>query len=282
MQKGIDISVWQGPNIDFNAVKNAGYDFVIIRAGYGKYEHQKDPYFEQNYKNAKSAGLGVGAYWYSYATNVSDAKEEARVFCDILRGKEFEYPAWLDIEDPSQQRLSNRTINQICKTFCSYLEERKFYTGVYSFLSFLNRLDENTLKAHDIWVAQWGVEKTSWNGNYGMWQYSDKGKVSGIAYSTDLNYSYKNYPAIMKSNGLNGFVKQEVKPTPTQQTQKPVEKLKEEPKTQTITYTVKYGDTLIAIAKKFGTTVIDIAKENKIANVNLIYAGQKLKITIKN
>ena len=56
MQKGIDISVWQGPNIDFNAVKNAGYDFVIIRAGYGKYEHQKDPYFEQNYKNAKSAG----------------------------------------------------------------------------------------------------------------------------------------------------------------------------------------------------------------------------------
>ena len=278
MQKGIDISLWQGPNIDFNAVKNSGYDFVIINAGYGKYAYQKDPYFENNYTRAKAAGLKVGAYWYSYATNVGDAKEEARVFCDILKGKEFEYPVWLDIEDPSQERLSSRTINQICRAFCGYLEERKHYTGIYSYLSFLNKLDETTLKAHDIWVAQWGVEKTSWKGSYGIWQFTDRGVVGGINGNVDLNYAYKDYPIIMKANGLNGFVKQEVKPVE----QKPVEKPKvEQPKTQTITYTVKYGDTLIAIAKRYGTTVIDIAKENKIANVNLIYAGQKLKITTK-
>lgn len=64
--KGIDVSTWQG-NIDFSKVKAAGIDFVIIRAGYGREISQKDKYFEQNYKNAKAAGLNVGAYWYSYA-----------------------------------------------------------------------------------------------------------------------------------------------------------------------------------------------------------------------
>lgn len=70
--KGIDVSQYQG-NIDFAKVKAAGVMFAIIRAGFGKYTSQKDPYFEQNYKNAKAAGLDVGVYWYSYATSTADA-----------------------------------------------------------------------------------------------------------------------------------------------------------------------------------------------------------------
>ena len=97
--KGIDVSHWQGTNVDFNKVKKAGYDFVMINAGYGKYIGQKDECFETNYKKAKSAGLKVGAYWYSYALTSADAELEAKVFLEAIKGKTFEMPIAFDIED---------------------------------------------------------------------------------------------------------------------------------------------------------------------------------------
>ena len=282
MVKGIDVSVWQGYNVDFNKIKSAGYDFVILRAGYGRYFNQKDPTFEGNYKKAKEACLEVGAYWYSYATNSSQAQEEAKIFLDAVKGKTFEYPLWLDIEDSSQASLNNKTINAICRSFCDTLEKAGYYTGIYSYASFLSRLDDSNRKAYDIWVAHFGVEKPGYSGDYGMWQFSERGSVNGISGNVDLDYSYKDYPKIMKSNGLNGFTKV---PTPveTKPATSTQEKPKEESKPVTITYnyTIKYGDTLIGIAKKYGVTVPDIAKENNIRNVNLIYAGQKIKITKK-
>lgn len=99
--KGIDVSQHQG-KIDFSAVKKSGIDFVIIRAGYGKYSKQKDPYFEQNYKNAKAAGLSVGAYWYSYAASAEDAKNEAKTCLEAIKNKKFEYPIYFDLEESSQ------------------------------------------------------------------------------------------------------------------------------------------------------------------------------------
>ena len=75
--KGIDVSVFQGFNIDYNKVKQAGYSFVMPRCGYGNmvaYPYQKDPTFETNYKNAKAAGLSVGTYFYSYALDADSAK----------------------------------------------------------------------------------------------------------------------------------------------------------------------------------------------------------------
>lgn len=78
--KGIDVAKYQG-NIDFNKVKAAGYTFVIIQAGYGKYSTQVDPYFEDNYRRAKAAGLNVGAYWFGYATTVADAKKRLTPVC---------------------------------------------------------------------------------------------------------------------------------------------------------------------------------------------------------
>jgi GH25 family lysozyme M1 (1,4-beta-N-acetylmuramidase) len=73
--KGIDISTYQR-NVDFKKLKAAGVNFVILRAGYGNalaYPNQYDDMFESHYKNAKAAGLNVGAYWYLYATTVSGA-----------------------------------------------------------------------------------------------------------------------------------------------------------------------------------------------------------------
>lgn len=99
--KGIDVSQYQ-QNIDFKKVKASGVDFVIIRAGYGKYANQKDPYFERHYKAAKAAGLKVGAYWYSYAASVEDAKAEAQTCINAIKGKTFEYPIYFDLEERSQ------------------------------------------------------------------------------------------------------------------------------------------------------------------------------------
>ena len=89
--RGIDVSVHNG-NIDWNRVKNDGIGFAILRAGYGKQVSQKDKKFEENYNGAKAAGIPVGAYWYSYARNVDEARQEAEACITILRGKKFEYP----------------------------------------------------------------------------------------------------------------------------------------------------------------------------------------------
>lgn len=58
-------------------------------------------------------------------------------------------------------------------------------------------------------------------------------------------------------------------PTPV----KPVEPEKTE-----VVYTVRAGDTLSAIARKYNTTYQKIAKDNNIPNPNIIYIGQKLVI----
>ena len=101
MIKGIDVSSWQG-NIDFAKVKASGIDFVIIRAGYGRETRQNDNCFEVNYRNAKAAGLDVGAYWYSYADSAEDAVKEAKACMEVIKGKKFEYPIFFDLEEQSQ------------------------------------------------------------------------------------------------------------------------------------------------------------------------------------
>lgn len=281
MTNGIDVSKWQGA-VDFNSVKKAGYDFVIINAGYGRYISQRDPYFERNYHNAKAAGLNVGAYWYSYAASASEAEAEAEIFSQVIAGKQFEYPVVFDIEDQSQARLSNKVINDMCNAFASYLEKKGYYVCLYSYAGFLeNRLYANTKKKYDIWVANFtNAEEPAFSGSYGMWQWSDTGRVSGISGNVDLNRSYKDYPAIMKANGLNGFEK-----TETKTEEKKAEPKKEEPKKETpkpttnwIYHNVVRGDTLWAISKRYGVSIVEIARLNNIGNVNLIYPGQKLKI----
>ena len=92
---GLDLSKHNG-TIDFDEIKKNN-SFVILRAGYGT--STKDPKFEEYYKQAKAAGLKVGAYWYSYALNVNDAKTEAKKCLEVIKGKQFEYPIYIDMED---------------------------------------------------------------------------------------------------------------------------------------------------------------------------------------
>lgn len=212
--KGIDISHWQG-NVDLNKAKASGVKFVILNAGYGRFDSQKDAQFENNYKKAVSAGLGVGAYWYSYALNEAQALEEAKCFCRAIKGKKFNYPVAFDIEDKTQASLSADTIGKIVRSFCSYMEQQGYYVSLYSYVSFLeNKIPSSLRSKYDVWVANFDVQKPSYNGAYGMWQYTSSGSIPGIAGKCDCNYAYKDYPTLIKSLGKNGYTKP-VTPTKT-------------------------------------------------------------------
>lgn len=207
--KGIDVSKHNGI-IDFGKVKKAGYDFVIIRAGYGF--STKDLKFEENYAKAKAAGLGVGAYWFTYASTPEEARQEAEGFIKAIHGKIFEYPLYYDLEDdPNSKSYPLKTGKNNCTdmvvNFCSTLEKAGYFAGLYTSKSVLETHIEPTVRSrYALWVAQWS-SKCTYNGVFGMWQYSDKGKVDGISGNTDLDYCYIDYPTAIKAKGLNGFPK---------------------------------------------------------------------------
>lgn len=204
MSKGIDVSKHQG-KIDWHRVKNSGVDFAILRAGYGKYDNQKDERFEENYSNAKNAGIKLGAYHYSYAKSVDDAKKEAEIFLKWISGKQFEYPVVFDVEEKSQSDKGKQFVSDVIRAFCETVEKAGYYVCVYSNKYWLdNYVDDDCKRKYDTWLAQWS-DKATYGGNYGIWQYSSQGEIDGISGRVDLDESYKDYSLIIKSNGLNGF-----------------------------------------------------------------------------
>lgn len=208
--QGIDVSKWQG-NIDWKSVAASEIKFAIIRAGYGNDISQKDPYFEKNYAGAREAGIPVGAYWYSYATTVEGAKQEAKTCLEVIKGKKFEYPIWFDQEyEPGIKALTNSARTKIVKAFCEVLENAGYYTGLYCSRDWLtNYLNYKELSHLDIWVAAYGSSAGNVPLPYGMWQCSSTNifRVPGFGNSLDCDYAYKDYPTIMKNAGLNGYKK---------------------------------------------------------------------------
>lgn len=217
--KGIDVSVHQG-KIDWQMVKETGTQFAMIRAGYGKNADQKDKYFDANVQGAQAAGLHVGVYHYSYALSVADAKAEAATFLKWIAPYKLDYPVAFDIEDKSQQGLGKQTLTAICKAFCDAVEAAGYYVCIYTNPAWLKTyLDAPALAQYDLWLAHWTDNPTKAY-SYGMWQYTSDGDVEGINGRVDLNLAYKDYPAIIKANGLNGYGKGAAKPAPAPE-QKP-------------------------------------------------------------
>ena len=202
--KGIDVSYAQGV-IDWEKVKASGLvDFAILRAGYGKETSQIDDQFSRNYTACKQLGIPVGAYWYSYATTVAEAEQEANVCLQIIQGKQFEYPVAFDIEEarclPQVDALST--------AFCTALENAGYYTAIYTFKSALESNFSAAVKnRYDIFLSHIGVQQTDYAGSYGLWQYSWTGCIPGISGDVDLDYAYKDYPTMIQDAGLNGFTK---------------------------------------------------------------------------
>lgn len=208
--KGVDISKHQ-PSLTIEAVKNAGFDFAILRGGYTGYgkarSKNKDNKFEAFYAQAKKIGFPVGCYYYSCATNTMEGRAEAEFLLNnCLQGKQFEYPIYIDIEDPTWQSNNKAGVTDAIIGFCECLEDHRYFAGVYSSTWwFNNKLDSARLEPYSKWVAAWRKSKPpfAWNG-FHLWQYSDNGRVGNIR--VDCNEAYLDFPAVMKKAGLNGYV----------------------------------------------------------------------------
>ena len=280
MKKGIDISKYQA-GIDLNNIKNNGYDFVIIRAGYtgwGDGESKSaDPSFEEFYSKAKAAGLGVGAYYFTIATSYNEGVDEANwLYNNCLKGKQFDYPIYIDVEDDTGKKYYLRNAGkdattQGIKGFCETLEKLGYYVGIYAsdISGFKEMMNIDELKDYDKWVARYG-KKPEYVTEYGMWQTTSSGKVNGYSGNLDLNEAYKDYPSIIKSNGLNGYSKDSSSSNSHQ--------INTDTTSYGTVYTVVEGDTLSGIASRYGTTYQKLAEYNGIADPNKIYPGQQVKI----
>lgn len=203
---GIDISKWQG-DIDWEAVSNnPDIDFVMIRATYG--QDDVDKKLNENVAGCEEYGIPYGFYHYIYAENTDEAEIEADNFLNAISGYSPTYPVVLDIEESFYQKMDKDDVTDIVCTFMEKLEDRGYYAMIYSFAKFIeDELDYERIKVYDIWVACWGDRdrlNENFSYSYGMWQYSEKGTVEGIEEYVDLDYSYKNYPFIIRKFGLNG------------------------------------------------------------------------------
>ena len=209
MYRGIDVSKHNG-TVNFELVKRFGFDFVILRAGFGKSITQKDSRFEENYAKAKKAGLDVGAYWFSYALEPQTAELEARECIKALSGKRFEYPIYYDLEaDVNSNYYPFKTGKENCsemvKAFCNTLEKAGYWAGLYISRSPLQtHITEAVAKRYALWIAEYNTV-CRYKGSYGMWQYSDSGIIAGHTCRFDFDYCYKDYPAMIKAKKLNGY-----------------------------------------------------------------------------
>lgn len=266
MNNGIDISEWQ-KTLDVKLIKK---DFVIIRAGFTGYKtgvKKVDSCFEKFYKELKQIKMPVGCYYYSCANTREKGIAEGKfLYENCLKGKQFEYPIYIDVEDNHTQTNNKDGVTDAIIGFCDYLEKLGYYVGIYAsdISGFQNKMWINKLKRFDKWVARYG-SRPVYVTQYGMWQNSASGTIKGYSGNIDTDQAFKNYPKIIKENKLNGYG---VISDPIQT--QPSEKY----------YIVQKGDTLSSIAKKFNTTWQKIYQDNKdiIKNPNLIYPNQKLII----
>ena len=304
---GIDVSKHNG-NIDWGKVKAAGIEFAILRIGYGMYDNQKDIQFENNYRGATNNGIPVGVYLYSYARSVAEAEKEADCVIKWLANRKLQLPVYFDIEDKSQQNLGKTTLDNMCKAFCNKIEKAGYWAGIYA-----NKYWSTSIisgpelgKRYTYWVAQYAGSCT-YSGPYAIWQYSSDGKVNGISGRVDMNKMVQNIiqggsskptpaPTPISSKKSNEEIANEViagkwgngndRKTRLQNAgydyntiQKIVnQKLNVKPQPTAVYYTVKKGDTLSAIAKRYGTTYQKIAQLSGIANPNKIYPGQRIRV----
>ena len=201
LEKGIDVSKWNG-NVDWDKVKADGIDYVIIRAGYGN--SNVDPYFKSHIEGASKAGLKIGIYWFSYATSVEKAKEEAAKCLETIAPykNKISYPVFYDFEYASVDyatkmgvKITKDLSSKMANVFLNEIKNAGYINGIYTNKDFGDRyFDEDILYNNYLWVAQYASTCT-YPRPYMMWQFTEKGTINGIGTPSkpvyfDVNYTY--------------------------------------------------------------------------------------------
>ena len=303
---GIDVSFWQGV-INWPKVKPQ-IDFVILKLGnIGDGYFKVDSKFESNYTQCKALNIPVGVYVYCYTNELSNINDNANAVVNYLKDKKIELPVYIDMEDKTIAVEGKEKLTQLVIAFNTIIEHAGYWAGVYANLNWYNNyLNKDEIKKrYTTWVAHYGVNRDKYKGQFDMLQYASNGSITGIAGNVDVNEMYRDLikeingssttPAPAKKsddeiaqevlNGLwgNGEDRKnrltqagynyEVIQAKVNNLLKPNKK-----PVKVKTYTVKKGDTLSGIAKKYNTTVDNLVKKNNIKNKNLIYPNQVLKV----
>lgn len=312
--KGIDVSHYNKP-IDWNKVKGQ-IDFAILKLG-NIGDNKKfwlDDSFENNYNECQRLGIPVGCYLYCYTNSVANAKVAGQEVGIYLKNKKLQLPVYIDMEDNEIKVEGKAKLTEIATAFNIEIEKSGKWAGVYANLDwFKNHLEKSKLVPRfTSWIAHYGVNPEKYKGQYDMLQYTSSGVISGCngnGGKVDMNEMYRD---LIKE--INGNSDPKPNPKPSEPTKKSNEEIANEviagkwgngiirktklknagydynaiqaivnqklaaQKPVASYYTVKVGDTLGKIAKKYGTTVNNLVKLNNIKNPNLIYPGQKIRI----
>lgn len=203
----LDVSRWQGKikMEGWAQVKAAGYKGVMLRAvGSRNGVPYIDPTFEDNYDNAKAAGLDVGVYYYTNASCEKLADEELAVLRQTLRGKELTMPVAVDMEDAELTVLKPKDLTNLAAYHLEQIEKMGFFAQLYTYTSYANRnLEMERLAGRwNIWLADYTGKAPKVSFNYNAHQHTSKGSVPGISGNVDLNVTTLNYPRIIRKKGL--------------------------------------------------------------------------------
>lgn len=157
------------------------------------------------FTGAHSAGLRVGADYYTYAAPALPLPSELTAFLNMLEGIKLEYPVFVDVEDSSLTSLGRAELTSLVQYAMDILYQRKWYAGWYSYTNYINSyLNAGALADYPLWVADYRAT-LGYTGAYTMWQYSGSGTVSGISGACDLNRSYKDFLPEIQAGGYNNY-----------------------------------------------------------------------------
>lgn len=211
-RRGIDVSKFN-KKIDWDAVKDDGVEFAIIRCGYRGSSSGSliiDPTFEYNIKGAINAGIPVGVYFFTQAINEVEAVEEASMVINLIREYDVDYPVFLDSESAGgngrADNLPSVERTRIHKAFLETIASAGYEAGIYASANwFRNRVDTAQLENYRIWLAEY-ADVPSYEGYYQMWQYTSKGRIDGISTNVDLDICYMRIDTtIDHSAGAGGY-----------------------------------------------------------------------------
>ena len=207
----IDVSRYQG-EIDWAQVAAAGYKGAMLKTVSTNRKLSKradglyiDPTFETNYRNARAAGLDVGVYYYTYATNKDMVNAELSLLRQAVYGKELTLPVAVDVEDNKLVSLDKQDLTDLTAYALHEVEQMGFYAQLYTYTSFAKAhlfVGGAALHPYDVWLADYTGKTPKVDFKYNAHQHTSKGHVPGISSNVDLNVTTINYPKIIKTKGL--------------------------------------------------------------------------------
>jgi len=189
---GIDVSAWQD-EIDFEAVRKAGCEFVIIRIGYSEDGSMTvDKRFKENIKKAKAAGLKIGVYMYSYDNTEEKVRSSAAQLVETLDGESLDLPVafdWEDFGNFQTYEMSFADLNRLYDAFADELSKSGYDCMLYGSRNYLEKIWDDT-DTRPVWLAHY-TDKTDYEGTYMLWQASSTGRIDGINGDVDMDILYR-------------------------------------------------------------------------------------------